>query len=108
MQEWYSLAGLLISAFAGSIGGVWAMSSKFSDMRALIYSEGKLTRDELTRKIEYHERHDDSRFDHVNNELMAIKLRNAARDGLPVSPVYGQVFETSKITGRAKPIQTEK
>ena len=92
MENWLGLVGIVIGAFAGSLSGVWGISlwlnAKFLDIRTLIYSESKLTRDELTRKMEYHEKHDDARFDQISNELWAIKLRNAARDGLNVQPVY--------------------
>lgn len=36
----------------------------------------------LIEKIEYHERHDDKRFEDVRNSLWEIRLRNAAVEGI--------------------------
>ena len=36
---------------------------------------------DITDKLEYHEKHDDQRFNQIQDDLWAIKLRNAARDG---------------------------
>lgn len=42
--------------------------------------------DRLTEKLEYHEKHDDIRFENLSNRIWGIELRNAARDGtLPPS-----------------------
>lgn len=56
---------------------VW-LSDRFTEFRNLIDS----IKHELMQKIEYHERHDDERFQNVNNNLWEIKVRNAAKDNL--------------------------
>lgn len=95
ISDWTAIVGLAIGMTVGCIGGVWSLawwlSGKFSELRSLVYTEGQKTRVDLTTKLEYHEKHDDSRFQQLTNELWAIKMRNAARDGLPVPPVYPPV-----------------
>ena len=97
MTDLYQLAAF----FIGSMGGVWTLalwlSGKFTDVRSQIYAEALKTRSELLEKIEYHEKHDDTRFNQVINEIWSIKIRNAARDGLPVKPVYNKPFKNPPL-----------
>lgn len=97
MSEWSALLNVALGTLTGTVATVWYLSwwlsSKFDSLKNLIYSESEKTRTELTGKLEYHEKHDDSRFSRVDSEIWAIKMRNAARDGLAVPPVYKQVYK---------------
>lgn len=90
--EIINLVALIMAAFTSTLGAMWFFSSyinkKFQELTALIFSESHKTREELVTELKYHEKHDDSRFEHMTNEIWAIKLRNASRDGIPVPPVY--------------------
>jgi hypothetical protein len=84
-MEWNLAIGLMGIAIT-ILGAEWSLGAwinrQFSDMRNLVYSETKKLRDEIVNKIEYHERHDDSRFAQVREDIWEIRISNAARDGL--------------------------
>lgn len=70
---------VLVAVTTGGI--VWGfagwLNTKFETLRKQIATTSASVID----KLEYHERHDDKRFESVNNELWAIKVRNASKDG---------------------------
>lgn len=67
----------ILSAICGS---TWFISSKFNDTKSLVYAQVNLAKEAILAKLEYHERHDDKRFEDVYNQLWEIKVRNAAVD----------------------------
>lgn len=78
---------LSLLAFIGSvIGIVWTqalwLSGQFSKMRSLVYEATSKVESNLVAKFEYHEKHDDQRFNDIRNDLWMIRLRSAARDSL--------------------------
>lgn len=91
-MEWNLTLGLLGIAIT-ILGAEWSLGAwlnrQFSDMRALLYTETKRLGDDIGSKIEYHERHDDSRFAQVRDDIWEIRISNAAREGA-VSPVRGK------------------
>lgn len=80
-ENWVSLVGLFLTVFAAVWSLAWWLSGKFDaitkDLRERIASVEK----NLTEKLEYHERHDDSRFSSIRNDLWEMRVQNAARDG---------------------------
>jgi hypothetical protein len=68
------------------LGAVWGhslwLSKQFSSLRELIYSKVDQLENNFIQKLEYHERHDDSRFNDLHNQMWEMKLRNAAVKGL--------------------------
>lgn len=69
--------------FLGSvITAVWTLaffiSSQFNNIRKEIAQMGK----DIVSKLEYHERHDDSRFSQIRDDIWDIRVRNAAADGI--------------------------
>ena len=58
-------------------GLAWWLSGHFSDLRGLIYETINKTELAILSKLEYHERHDDSRFDDIKRDLWDVKLRQA-------------------------------
>lgn len=84
MIEWPEI--IRLAAIVGTGGSlVWWLSSQFSAVRSLVYSETGKLREAILDKLEYHERHDDTRFNLISNDLVAIKIRNASRDNLAKS-----------------------
>lgn len=84
--DWLTIL-IFVAGFAVSIvGGIWYlaewMNREFSKNRGLIFDKIEELKDMFISKLEYHERHDDSRFSEIKDDLWAIKLRNAARDGM--------------------------
>lgn len=78
------LVGLSVGVFVG--GTVWALawwlSGQFSEIRALVYQQMARVESNILNKLEYHEKHDDSRFSDIDHDLWEIRVRNAARDGI--------------------------
>lgn len=82
MPDWWQLI-VFISGLIGSMIGIvgsltWWLSKQFRDVRELIYKNGKNILD----KLEYHEKHDDQRFDEIKKDVWLLRLRNAAIDGI--------------------------
>lgn len=85
METW---VGILVTIILAIFGAEWAfgvwINRQISSVKDFIYQEIRQLRDDLLGKLEYHERHDDRRFDVIRNDILEIRVRNAARDGLPV------------------------
>lgn len=76
------LVGLSVGIFVG--GTVWALawwlSGQFSAIRALVYEQMASVEKNIVNKLEYHEKHDDSRFDDINKEIWDVKIRLASKN----------------------------
>lgn len=60
----------------GSVWGLaWWLSGQFSSIRSLVYETATKTADAILTKLEYHEKHDDKRFEDVKREIWEIKLK---------------------------------
>lgn len=75
------------AALSAVVGLVWFMASQFNGVKKLCYE----IKDQILTKLEYHERHDDVRFQTLSNaiqgvrdELWEIRLRNATIDGTEI------------------------
>lgn len=68
----------VIIAIAGSVWSLaWWLSGNFLSIRKDIYALEKIILD----KLEYHERHDDTRFSQLRDDIWDIRIHNAAKDG---------------------------
>ena len=78
------LTAIAVGVFVG--GTVWALawwlSGQFSDIRNFVYAQTTRIEQTILSKLEYHEKHDDVRFNNISNDLWDIRVRNAAKDGL--------------------------
>ena len=63
----------------------WWLNGQFSSLRRLVFEKTEQIKDALITKLEYHEKHDDARFQGISNDLWDIRVRNAARDGHPIT-----------------------
>jgi hypothetical protein len=76
------LVGLSVGVFVG--GTVWALawwlSGQFSEIRSFVYQQMSRVEVNILDKLEYHEKHDDSRFEDLNKELWDIKIRLASKN----------------------------
>lgn len=62
----------------GSVWGLaWWLSGQFSTIRDLVYEQISKTGEAILEKLEYHEKHDDSRFEDIKRDLWEVKLRQA-------------------------------
>lgn len=79
------LIGIVTTMISTAVGTIvtltWWLAKQFTTLRTLILDKTGETAKLITDKLEYHEHHDDERFSNVYNDLWAIKLRNAAKDG---------------------------
>lgn len=79
----------IITAVAGTGAGLgWWLSGQFVENRKFTYQIVKEMKEEVLKKLEYHEKHDDlrfgqidSRFGRIRNDIWEIRLQQAAKDG---------------------------
>lgn len=79
--EWNTVVSL--SIFLGTIlGAVWGhslwLSKQFSSLRELIYHKVDQLENNFIQKLEYHERHDDSRFNDIHTRIWELKLNQVS------------------------------
>lgn len=77
------LTGIGIMSTLVTVGWISAswMNKKFAELTEQIDVQIRKLEDNLIRKLDYHEKHDDDRFSQVRNDIWEIRLRNAAHDG---------------------------
>ena len=56
------------------------LSSQFRDVRDMVFRKTEQLQNYFTQKVEAHEKHDDQRFDALNDDVWMIRLRLAAND----------------------------
>lgn len=78
----------LVATVFTTVGSVWTLAwflqSKFSALSSKLYDKIERSMQQILDKLEYHEKYDDQRFMAISNDLWDIRVRNAARDGLPL------------------------
>lgn len=79
-------AGLIMTILAAVWSLAWWLSGQFTKILSLIYSTAEKTTASIMSKLEYHEQHDDTRFNQVTNQIADVKndiwdmkLRHAAK-----------------------------
>lgn len=58
----------------------WWLSGQFSQIRTFVYEQISRVEGSILNKLEYHEKHDDSRFDGLGKEIWDIKVRLASKN----------------------------
>lgn len=81
-QTDWSTLGIIVTILSAVSSLTWWLSGQFSSVRHLVHERVGLVEKNLIDKLEYHERHDDTRFQGIRNDLWDIRVRNAAKDGL--------------------------
>jgi hypothetical protein len=76
----------LVATIIATVGiGVWTASvwlgGQFKQVHEKIDNKIEKLERLFVDKMEYHERHDDQRFNTVQNDVWQIRLENAAREG---------------------------
>lgn len=81
------LIGLFMTTFAAVWSLAWWLSGQFTDLRNLIYSQVEKLNTVFSNKLDYHEKHDDTRFSNLDTRLASvrddiwdIRVRNASKD----------------------------
>lgn len=78
MWEGYTYLGFLGTVITAVWSLAWWLNGHFNNIRKEITLLGK----DILSKLEYHERHDDSRFSQLRDDIWDIRVRNAAADGM--------------------------
>jgi hypothetical protein len=74
--------GLMGSFLAYMLGATMWLSRQFFSLKSLIYEQTEQTKQIILDKLEYHERHDDERFQNIVKDIWQIRVRNASIDKL--------------------------
>src|SRR6266436_523406 len=80
----------ILGTIVGAVWGLdWWLSGQFANIRRLVYDQIDKLNHMFAEKLEYHQKHDDVRFEHVDNRLTSvrndiweIRVRNAAKEGI--------------------------
>lgn len=79
--DWKTL-GIIITIITTVSSLTWWLSGQFGSMRNLVFERVSMVEKAIVDKLEYHERHDDSRFGAIRDDLADIRIRNASKDAL--------------------------
>jgi len=74
--EFMSYLGFLGTVVTAVWSLAWWLNGHFNNIRKDVTLLGK----EILDKLEYHERHDDTRFSQLRDDIWDIRVRNAAID----------------------------
>ena len=74
--------GIIVTIISAVSTLTWWLSGQFSAVKNLVFERIGLTERTILDKIEYHERHDDSRFAQIREELSELRIRNATKDAI--------------------------
>jgi hypothetical protein len=72
----------------------WRLNNQFRDVRQLVFTQSEKIKEFFLSKLDYHEKHDDERFDKISNDLWLIRIHNAARDGADIKPIINGKKDT--------------
>jgi hypothetical protein len=74
------MASVATAIFVGGAvwGLAWWLSGQFSSLRQMVYELVHKSEMVIIAKLEYHEKHDDTRFDDIKRDIWEIKLRQAS------------------------------
>lgn len=82
---------MIVFTTIGAVGSLaWWLSAQFNNQRDMFFAKLGVMQALILDKIEYHERHDDRRFSEVREDVLDIRLRNAAIDG-PTNAQRGHI-----------------
>lgn len=79
--DWATL-GIIFTIVSAVSSLTWWLSGQFGSMRNLVFERVSTVERVIVDKLEYHERHDDSRFGAIRDDLADIRIRNATKDAL--------------------------
>lgn len=71
------MVGIAVGVFVGGTvwGLAWWLSGQFSTIRHLVYELVNKAENSIVSKLEYHEKHDDARFEDIKRDIWEVKLR---------------------------------
>ena len=78
----FAAIGIIVTIISAVSTLTWWLSGQFSAVKNLVFERIGLTERTILDKMEYHERHDDSRFAQIREELSELRIRNATKDAI--------------------------
>lgn len=81
-NDFMSLSALVFTIVGSVWGLAWWLSNKFNSLMSLFYGKIDNVGTMILEKLEYHERHDDSRFSSLGESINDLRIRNATADAL--------------------------
>lgn len=81
IDQYLTIGGLFVTIFASVWSLAWWLSGKFEAIQKYLQERIKEVETTILNKLEYHERHDDVRFNSIHNDVWELRIHNAARDG---------------------------
>lgn len=98
LSEWLTVVGMAATTMFVTISAIWSLawwlSKQFQNMRHLVYDVSQKSEENLLKKMEYHEKHDDQRFADLTHDIWDIKVINAARDA--IAPIIREKITNGK------------
>lgn len=88
----------IFTAFGIVISMTWWLSKQFSNIRHLMYDKIDGMEGRIVQKLEYHERHDDTRFNAITNDLWELRLHDAMSMGSnpPKQPIPRNIHKINE------------
>lgn len=77
----FTLITMLGTTISAVWGLAWWLSKQFSTTRELFFTRIEKLQELISTKLEYHEKHDDERFNQIMNDIWVLRVRAAAKDG---------------------------
>lgn len=79
--DWATI-GIIFTIVSAVSSLTWWLSKQFALVKESVFEKIGDTKQVILEKLEYHERHDDSRFSEIREDLSEVRIRNAAKDAL--------------------------
>lgn len=80
--ELITFAGITLAIGTSVWSFAWWLSNKLNSIMATLESKIDKVAGIILDKLEYHERHDDARFNNLGDSINALRIRNATTDAL--------------------------
>lgn len=85
LNDYLTILGICVGTIMTVATLAWGSSQyftrQFNSTRQLIDTKIEKLELSILNKLEYHEKHDDQRFQALSNDVWDIRVRNASRDG---------------------------
>lgn len=81
LVNWESAVSVVVAVTASIVGATWWLSDQLRKNRDIFYKQMADYHNQITMKMDNHEKEDDRRFNSLSNNIWQIRMRNAAIDG---------------------------
>lgn len=78
LTEYLPIAALMLTVVGAVWSLAWWLSGQFSSIKSVVFGRIEKLEATLEGKLEYHEKHDDERFNQIRNDIWEMRLKSAA------------------------------